>query len=298
MKKIELFMPGQTITTEEEFAAGKNTFVENGDVKATNIGEAEFDNNTKEVSIKSKTLHVLKNGDIIIGRISLVKESVVVVDIIKAENDAVLLITRGQIPAKFVAQAYVTNVKEYYKVGDYIRAKVMSANELAVDLATNEQGLGITTAFCANCKKPMQFSNEKLMCFSCGASEKRKWFEQKDEQGERREFDRGERRFDSRGRNDHGGRSFGSRDRNDRPFRPREGNNRPFTPRGDNDKPFVPRGNEERNDRPFIPRTGASRPFEPRERSFTPRGDNDRSFRPRTDSRNDDYNKPRNFRGN
>ncbi len=286
MKGKELFMPGQTITTEEEFAPGKNTFVEDGYVKATNVGEAEFDNNTKEVLIKSNPLKVLARDDIIIGRVSLVKESVVVVDIIKAENGAVLLITRGQIPAKFVAKAYVTNVKEYYKVGDYIRAKVISASELAVDLATNETGLGITTAFCSNCKKPMQFSNEKLMCFSCGASEKRKWFEQKDEQGERREFDRSERRFDSRGRNDHGGRSFGSRDRNDRSFRPRDGNSRPFVPR-------------EGNNRPFTPREGNSRSFAPKERSFNPRGDNDRSFRPKeNNNRNDNYNKPRNFRGN
>jgi exosome complex RNA-binding protein Csl4 len=319
MKGKEVFMPGQTITTEEEFAPGKNTFVENGYVKATNIGEAEFDNNTKEVLIKSNTLKVLARDDIVIGRVSLVKESVVVVDIIKAENGAVLLITRGQIPAKFVAKAYVTNVKDYYKVGDYIRAKVISASELAVDLATNETGLGTTTAFCSNCKKPMQFSNDKLMCFSCGASEKRKWFEQNDEQGERREFDRGERKFDSRGRNDHGTRSFGSRDRNDRnfrprerndrnfrpqersdrPFIPREGNNRPFTPRRDNDKSFVPQGNQERNERPFIPREGNSRSFAPKERSFNTRGDNDRSFRPRENNNlNYDYNKPRNFRGN
>ena len=242
MKKTEIFTPGQTITTEEEFAPGKNTYVADGDVKSTSFGEAEFDNHSKEVSIKSDTMKVLARDDIVIGRVSLVKESVVVVNIIKAENGSILLVNRGQIQAKFVAQAYVTNVKEYYKVGDYIRAKVISANELAVDLATNEKGLGVTTAFCPRCKKEMQFSNDKMMCFGCNFTDKRKWFEQKDEQGERPQFDRN-RRFDSRGRNDRGGRSYGSRDRNDRSFKPRGDSNRSFKPRteGGNDNHSRPR---------------------------------------------------------
>jgi hypothetical protein len=51
------------------------------------------------------------------------------------------------------------------------------SSPLAIDVATNEKGLGVIKAYCSKCRQEMQYSNEKLMCLNCGNIEERKWFE-------------------------------------------------------------------------------------------------------------------------
>ncbi len=216
MSKSKIFMPGEVITTEEEYSAGKNTFLEFGKVKASSFGEAKFDDNSREVSIEGKEIKPLENGDIVFGRILMMKDSVAVVDIIKSENKRVMTITRGQIPAKFAAKKFVTNIKDLFKIGDYIKARVVSANDLAVDLATNETGLGVITAYCSNCKKELKSSNDKMICFACGHSEGRKWFEQEDKFEPREGGFRNHRRGNDRRGNFHGNDRRGNFNRSDR----------------------------------------------------------------------------------
>jgi exosome complex component CSL4 len=174
--KNEIYTPGEAITTEEEYSAGKNTFVDDGVIKSKITGKAEFDQDKKRVSIVNEKKEL----------ITLIKNSMVVIDIVKAEEKGIIFIVeRGQIPVRNISKNYVKNPEDYFKVGDYVRAKVSSADKFAVDLATNEDGLGIVVARCSKCKKPMEFSNEKLTCFYCGNSDKRKWHEVKEKKIER-----------------------------------------------------------------------------------------------------------------
>ena len=205
-------MPGEQITTEEEFAAGENTFAQKGKIKSSALGVAEFDNNAKEVRVKGKTVKGLEYGDVVLGKVSLVKESNVVIELLDAENGKKIMgIKTAQIPVRNVSQSYVSDLKQYFKVGDIVKGKVAMASPLAIDLITNETGLGVIKAYCSNCRKEMHFSNGKLMCLNCGSVEERKWFEAVETPRERspgRGFgDRGG--YGGRG----GGRGFGGRDR-------------------------------------------------------------------------------------
>ncbi len=191
MASKKIFVPGEEVSVEEEFCSGKNTFEDNGIVKASGTGEAVFDKEKREVSISCKNVHNLEKDDVIYGRVVLVKESVAVIDIIKSEEKKVLTITRGQIPAKFASNAYVSNMKDYFKIGDYVRARVMSATDLAVDLSTKGEGFGVVTAYCSKCRKELKASGNKMICFSCSNTENRKWSESKDEYSERRNNFRG-----------------------------------------------------------------------------------------------------------
>ncbi|MDD4251010.1 MAG: exosome complex RNA-binding protein Csl4 [Candidatus ainarchaeum sp.] len=195
MNKNKVFVPGEIIAVEEEFVAGKNTFEEHGYVKAAGFGIAEFDNVNKEVSITCKNISNLTENDIVFGKVMLVKDAVVVIEIIKSEEDRVLTVKKGQIPIKLVSNNYVTNLKKLFKIGDILKARVVSANDLAVDLTTQGEGYGVTIAYCSQCRHEMKKSDDKLVCFNCGSIEERKWFEDKDI---RKENDR----FDSRRTND------------------------------------------------------------------------------------------------
>lgn len=190
MKKDNIFVPGEVITVEEEYSAGKNTFEENGIIKSSGCGKAVFDNNNKEVSLNCKNVSNLIEGDLVFGKVLLVKEAVAVIEIIKTEKNKILTINRGQIPAKFASNNYVSNMKNLFKIGDLVKARVISSNDLAVDLSTQGKDFGVITAYCSNCRNELKNSNNKLVCFNCGNIEERKWFESKD--------DRIERNFDSR----------------------------------------------------------------------------------------------------
>jgi exosome complex component CSL4 len=237
MKK-QIFIPGEVITTEEEYSPGQNTFADDGYVKAATAGEAKFDDINKEVSIPGREIKVLEEGDIIFGRVTLMKESVVVVDILRAEENRILLVNRGQIPVRNVAKKYVSDLSSFFKVGDYIKARVVSANDLAVDLTTAETGLGVITAYCSLCKSEMKYSNGKVICFNCGHSEERKWFEEEDKTEPRSGNDRGRRDFRGNDRRNFGGKSN---------FRSRDGNrNKDFGNKDDRKNNF--RNNSRRND--------------------------------------------------
>ena len=262
LKKI--FLPGEAITTEEEYVPRENTFSDKGIVKASTMGYAVFDETNKEVRIRGKSIKKIRAGDIVTGKVMLVKESNAVIELLSAENGKKITgIKTAQIPVRNVSTEYITELRKFFKIGDLVRAKVVMSSPLAIDLATNEKGLGVTKAYCSNCRKEMQFSDNKMMCANCGNIEDRKWYEaeqkarefapRSDFGGDRRGGfggDRGRRGFGGdRGSGDrrggfgggHGGgfnrgprREFG----NDQGF---GGERRTFTPRAEGN--FAPREN-------------------------------------------------------
>ena len=223
-EKEKAVFPGDFITTEEEFVAGRNAYEEDGEVKASIMGKTDFDQENKEVNVRGNGISTLKVGDIVIGQVIKVKESMVTVELLGSEKRRAIGMTRAQIPVRNISQAYVEDPRKLFKVGDYVKAKVTVATRLAIDLATNEKGLGVVEARCSNCKKKMDFNKGRMTCLACGNVEDRKWFEAEDERGERsdrggfrdsgRRDSRGGGRRDSRGGRDRGRRDF-SRDRRD-----------------------------------------------------------------------------------
>ncbi|MFA6064690.1 MAG: exosome complex RNA-binding protein Csl4 [archaeon] len=270
----KIFLPGEAITTEEEYVAGRNTFSDKGIVKASNMGYAEFDETNKEVRIKGKTIKTIRAGDIITGKVMLVKESNAVIELLSAENGKKITgLKTAQIPVRNVSTEYISELRKFFKIGDIVRAKVVMSSPLAIDLATNEKGLGVSKAYCSNCRKEMQFTNNRMLCPNCGSIEDRKWFEA--EQKPREFAPRGEFGGDRRGgfggdrrggfggdrRGGHGG-GFNRGPRREGGF----GGNRSFG-----------------NDRPFN-----------NDRGFAPRGE----YTPRTEGNSSGFNNNRSFSGN
>jgi exosome complex component CSL4 len=204
-QKQKIVFPGEAITTEEEYSAGTNAFAQNGVIKSSTTGEIILDDTTKEASVRGKKILELERGDTVTGKVMLVKESQAVIELLSAENNKKITgVKTAQLPVRNVSTEYITELKKIIKVGDIVRAKIDSISPLAIDLITNEKGLGIIKAYCTNCRKEMEYSNQKLMCINCGSIEERKWFEAEQKA---REFAPRERRsFGGGFRGGHGGR--------------------------------------------------------------------------------------------
>ncbi|MCX6803599.1 MAG: exosome complex RNA-binding protein Csl4 [Candidatus Diapherotrites archaeon] len=181
VEKNKIVLPGEEIATEEEYTAGKNAFATGGKILATTMGTAYFDEKTKEAKVKGKSIEELREGDIIVGQVMLVKESSAAIHLLSAENNKNITgITMAQLPIRNISNEYVTELKKIIKIGDIIRARVTSESPLGIDLTTKEKGLGVIKAYCTNCRKEMNYNNGKLMCLNCGSVEERKWFEAED----------------------------------------------------------------------------------------------------------------------
>lgn len=199
--KQKIILPGEKIGTEEEYLAGENTFVKEGKIFSKTIGKIVINQENKEISVEGKQIDEIKFGDIVIGKVTLVKESTAVIELLSAEqNKRITGVKTAQLPIRNVSNEYVKDLKKVIKIGDIIRAKVVMSSPLAMDLNTKEKGLGVIKAYCSKCRKEMNFNNNQMACLSCGNIEDRKWFEKIEE--ERQFAPREDRPYNNFRRND------------------------------------------------------------------------------------------------
>lgn len=148
-KKDPVVFPGSPLTVEEEFAAGKNAFVDDeGNVISSVMGNSNFDEENREAHVHQLGRHVngIESGDIVYGRVILVKDAVVVVAMALAEKDGKskrIFDSSATINISRVSTQYVRSLGDFFKVGDYVKARVLDVNTYGVELATNEKGLGV-----------------------------------------------------------------------------------------------------------------------------------------------------------
>ena len=76
--------------------------------------------------------------------------------------------------ASMIKRGYVKNVRDEYKVGDIIRAKIADIRNGELRLATDSDELGTVKAYCGKCRHPMKVESGVLKCESCEWKDNRK----------------------------------------------------------------------------------------------------------------------------
>lgn len=179
-KNDNFVMPGSFLTVAEEFLPGKNTYEDKeGNIYSAVAGEVEFDNEERVVAVekKGKTPSLIEAGTIVYGSVMLVKSNVVVLILLKAENEdreSIFHETTGSLIVARVSQDYIKDLTEVFKKGDLVKARVIDVTPYSVELATNSPELGVIRAFCSKCRHELRLFNKDLKCINCGATEKRK----------------------------------------------------------------------------------------------------------------------------
>lgn len=176
----QFVLPGDFITVEEEFSAGQNVYLEDdGRIFSECVGTVVLDDENRMVHVKksSRPVKPLDAGSTVLGRVGLVKDSQVIVDFISANRNGLpraLTQSSGTIMVSRAAQGYLARLKDYFKAGDLVQARVLEIKPWGVELATNETDLGVVLAFCGNCKQVLDSKNGKLVCAYCDRIENRK----------------------------------------------------------------------------------------------------------------------------
>jgi exosome complex component CSL4 len=170
---MKFVFPGDRIGYAEEYLVGEGVYEENGEIFASIAGTLEIKN--KVVSVKSvKEIPELKRGDVVLGRVVDLRNSIALVEIARKEG------VDRELKHTGIAALHISNVRnEYLKdfnnsIGymDVLKARIIDSELLK--LSTKEKEMGVLKAYCSSCKSEMILEGNKLKCIECGRVEGRK----------------------------------------------------------------------------------------------------------------------------
>ncbi len=176
-EKKEIVLPGDLVGTSEEFTARNGTFVDKGNIYAAAAGIVEVNTRERSISVSpvTNTPPHLNVGDIVIGQITDVKDSVALVEIagIKGKGEREIVnAEQAAIHVSNVKDAYVKELYYEFAPFDIVKARVIDLKNMR--LTTLNKDLGVMKAYCGRCRDVLKLENDKLKCPRCGRIETRK----------------------------------------------------------------------------------------------------------------------------
>lgn len=173
VKKIAL--PGDTVAVPEEFLAGKNVYESVDAIKALLTGTVVRDISKREVRVESLASRKIPAvGDLVLGQIEAAQSSSANMKIYYLNGKKVeggfssLLFLRDSRAGRGVRRTQV-------KLGDLVRAKVVSTLNGIIQLSIDDAHTGVVFSLCSNCGRPLMRENGRAKCLECGNVEERKF---------------------------------------------------------------------------------------------------------------------------
>jgi exosome complex component CSL4 len=141
------------------------------------VGRVEINKKDRIISVVpvTSTPPIPKIGDIVVGRITDVRQTLALIEIacIKGKGDRALASSKeGVIHISNVRESYVTDLTREFKYLDIVKARVIDAR--ALRLSTVDRNLGVIKAFCPICKVGLNKKYKALECPKCRRIEIRK----------------------------------------------------------------------------------------------------------------------------
>ena len=129
----------------------------------------------REVSVKPVTVAKVPSvGDVVTGQIETAQTSVSNLKIYYADG--------APTSAGFVGLIFLRDERggrgmrrTQVKLGDIVRAKVVSTTNAMIHLWIGEPHLGVVASLCSNCGHPLREAGGRAVCDNCGNAEDRKF---------------------------------------------------------------------------------------------------------------------------
>ncbi len=180
-KSGQFIVPGEKIGVIEEFIPDFGTYVEDGVIYAKNVGCILVDSVSRKVSVYPLTREagVPKVGSIVVGHVVNIQGAMAFIRIIKVGKRFLSGFFTGILHVSDIDVKYTREIFDALKVGDLVRAKVISYTNRTFHLTTKGGKLGVILALCSKCGgtlilKSKKSKNKKLYCEKCGNTETRK----------------------------------------------------------------------------------------------------------------------------
>jgi exosome complex component CSL4 len=169
-------LPGDVVGSSEEFVPGDCTYAKGGVIFASTAGLIRIDPKTRTASVLPKTNAPVKlcHGDIVVGEVIDMKESLVIVSLAfkKGFENRPISDEEATIHISNVRNSYVKDLRHLFSIRDILKAKIVDERQMR--LSTGDEDLGVIKAYCSRCMTALQRKDGKLVCPSCGNTETRK----------------------------------------------------------------------------------------------------------------------------
>lgn len=170
-------LPGDSIGATEEFRAGAQTYESAGNIYATVTGTVKTNTKDRTISIipSTSTPPVLQRGDVVIGQVTGLRDSLVLVTIAGVSgvvDRAIPDVGSAVIHVSNIKKAYVKDISREFGLFDIVKARIGDLKNMRLDTA--EPGLGVMKALCSRCRTAMTKDGSKLVCPECNQVETRK----------------------------------------------------------------------------------------------------------------------------
>lgn len=178
-KKIEkkFVIPGNEIGVIEEYVTGIGTYAHKGKIYSSNTGIVNIKEQSKTIEVipATNTPHILKEGDIFVGRIINMRDSMALISISAIQGKSKQDVTSFRTGAVHISNVRSNFVEDLYKEFlpfDIVKAKIINIENM--QLSTKDDNLGVMHATCSNCRGVLKKDGDKLKCFECDRVETRK----------------------------------------------------------------------------------------------------------------------------
>jgi exosome complex component CSL4 len=175
-EKAVFKIPGEKIAVIEEFMAGPGTFIEEGDIRSKTVGYTITDFHNKLVSIYSGNKNPVfpRKGSIVLGQVVSTQDKTAIIRILSVDRQLVPGQLTGVIHISTVSSDYVRTMYDATRLGDLIKAKVISNRNGVTHLSTIGREFGVIQAFCSRCGEKLTRRGRILSCPVCSNNEERK----------------------------------------------------------------------------------------------------------------------------
>jgi exosome complex component CSL4 len=160
----------------EEFTPGSGTYAYNGAIRSKLTGCTLLDFRNKKVSVYPlvQSANVPEIGSIVFGRIVDVKSKRAILQISQIGERKLSGFLRSILHIADTSPRYVESMFSAYKLGDFVKAKVISDKSRTLYLSTADINLGVVSAMCSRCGYLLQPKGPRMHCSGCGNVELRK----------------------------------------------------------------------------------------------------------------------------
>ena len=170
-------LPGDKLAVSEEFLPGQHTYDDSGLIRALTVGSVQKDMKSMEISVKPSAMaEIIKVDDWITGQVENVQSNSANVHMYFLNGKPTYKDFSGMLNLRGLSGGgrgarRTTPVK----TGDIVRCRVFSLLNGIIHLTIDEPDMGVVTALCGNCGKPLlRGSATRAKCEECGNVEERK----------------------------------------------------------------------------------------------------------------------------
>lgn len=175
---VERVLPGDQLGFSEEFVAGANAFEQDGVIYAEAAGVKLEDAASRTVGVTARRgVRRATQGDVTYGVVENLMESIAIVRFAAVPQGCVSPVSHtdsAYLRVSEIMPSYVEKFRDYLRVGDVIRARVLEVKPLGTYLTLKGSDLGVVKAYCSRCRSGMNYRDGWFYCPKCPSRERRK----------------------------------------------------------------------------------------------------------------------------